>query len=152
MPRIGTICAWRWVNINSASDLAEVASCRRIDGDLTINVGSAAHIDGLRDLTDLGGDIDIRGRSNLRNVDGLSGLEDWCGENLTLRDSVALEQVDGLSGFRTVRGDLTISDNEGDTDWSGLSGLTEVEGDLTISGNQFGLGFEGLANLTRVRG
>ncbi len=77
------------------------------------------------------GDVYIR---NANNLNGLLNLTE-IGGNLYVQDNFLLENIDGLSNLTTINGDLTIRDNFNLEDISGLSNLISVSGGLKVVSN-----------------
>ena len=100
-----------WVNASdTAGDLAVIANCREITGDLGFDWTELSDLDGLPNLTAVGGDLYIGDNVALTNVDGLSGLTS-VGGYLHIYFNAAITNVDGLSNLTSVGGSLSITDN-----------------------------------------
>jgi hypothetical protein len=123
--------------------------CTEVTGNLTINDGTITNItnvDGLSDLTDIGGRLLLRDLDALTNVDGFSGLTSV--GNLLVRANDALTNVDGFSGLTSV-GNLLVTENDKLANVDGFSNLPDIE-DLTISGNDKLVNVDGFSSLTLV--
>jgi hypothetical protein len=116
------------------SDLAALAGCETIEGDLTIGGGGElTNLDSLSNLTTVTGDLDII-NTTLSNLDGLANVSSVRG-SLFLRDNDALSNISGLSSLNPVGGDVHIYYNVVLTSIDGFSSLTQVGGDLMVHDN-----------------
>src|SRR5690606_11901415 len=109
------------------------------------------NLDGLSNLTSVGGYLDIYSNSNLTNLDGLSNLTS-VGGYLYISSNSSLTNLDGLSNLTSVGGYLKIYNNLSLTKHDGLSNLTSVGGFLHIDSNSNLTNLDGLSNLTSVGG
>ena len=117
------------------------------------------NLDGLANLTSVGGGLDILENGFLTNLNGLGSLisvETY----LSIGGNSSLTNLDGLVSLASVGGDLNIQTNNALTNLDGLANLTSVGGNLQIgvfasidsSGNPALTNLDGLANLTSVGG
>src|SRR5690606_1932002 len=79
-------------------------------------------LDGLSNLTSVGGYLYIGSNSNLTDLDGLSNLTS-VGGNLSINSNLSLTNLDGLSNLTSVGADLVIRFNSSLTDISGLENI-----------------------------
>lgn len=73
-------------------------------------IGGITNLDGLSQITSIGGNLYIQGNSILMSVDGLNQITSIEG-NLYIQDNPALMNVDGLSQITSIGGDLIVADN-----------------------------------------
>lgn len=100
-----------WVDAtDTEADLEAIADCGEITGDLGFEWTLLADLDGLSNLTAVGGDLYIGDNTSLTNVDGLSNLR-AVGGYLHIFFNGALSNVNGLSSLTTVGESLSITDN-----------------------------------------
>src|SRR5690606_32012525 len=83
---------------------------------------SLTNLDGLNNLTSVGGFLLIESNPNLTNLDGLSNLTS-VGGYLRINANSSLDDLDGLSNLTSVRADLVIEYNPSLTDISGLQNI-----------------------------
>lgn len=121
------------INIEEPSDFSALASCTTISGNLFIRCYWCV------DITDL---------------DALTAISG----SLSIYQSYALTNLDGLSSLRSIGGALAIPGNGNDalTNLDGLGALTTI-GDSVIIGNAYGgnpalANLDGLSALTTVGG
>ena len=100
-----------------------------VDGNLYI-IGQVAELDRLACLRRVTGSVTIQLNSALTSLRGLEKLDDVGGDFL-IRDLPALRELSGLSGLRTVRGNLEIAANE-ELEQIHLPNLAEVSGSFDI--------------------
>ncbi len=132
--------------------------CSEIEGDVCIGFcdGSAnSHIlnlNGLSQITSIGGSLYIRFNFDLTNLNGLEGLVSVA-EDLLITNNFNLENLDGLNNLTSdLGGELRISFNQNLSSMSGLSGIGSVGGDLSISDINTATSLSGLQNITSVGG
>ncbi len=103
-------------------------SYSEVTGNLIIteaSPNSIVNLNGLSDLTTVGGALDIISNAAITNLDGLSHLKS-VGGNLFIDDNFSLTNLDGLSSLISVGGDLEVSHNTALSDFSGLYALLRV--------------------------
>ena len=96
----------------------------------------------------MGGDLYIFGNGALTNLDGLANLTSVGGDlyiGVFFNGNPALTNIDGLANLTSVGGDLYIFGNGALTNLDGLANLTSVGGDLYISFNAALTNCQGLA-------
>ncbi len=143
------ICSETFLAISSEADLAAIAHCVALTGDLSFDHQAwLTHIE-LPCLQSVG-DLDISGNDNLTTVTltALTTIE----RDLTLYDLASLVTFDGLAGLTQVGGAIHIFEAHVLADLGGLSGLTTVGGDLAIEDNDSLASCHGLASVTSVGG
>jgi hypothetical protein len=133
-------------NLNGLSNLTSVG------GDLYIyNNDVLANLDGLESLTSVGGELDISGNGLLTNLNGLANITS-VGGDLRIINNNALTNFDGLANLSSVGDGLYIRSNDVLTNIGGLANLTSVEDDLIIYNNDALTNIDGLDNLASVGG
>ena len=132
-------------------DALGATGCDRISGYLEIQSTNITNLDGLANLTSVGGYLEIEGNDNLTNLDGLANLTS-VGGSLYINRNDALTNLDGLANLTSVGGYLDIEGNDALTNLDGLANLTSVEWFLRIYRNDALTNLDGLANLTSVGG
>lgn len=151
-----------------SDDLSGFKSLETIGQDLQIGFywtsggsDSIRNLDGLSNLRDVGGNINVFGNRNLQDVDGLCNLDHAAG--ISFSDNPALTNVDGLERIGFVENNLTFSSV---SDGVGLPALQNVNGlrSLTSVGGNLHFGqwpeiyftsledLSGLRNLTEIGG
>jgi len=111
--------------------------CTNILGDVEIGGGSYSNItnlNGLSDITDIGGGLYIHGCSNLYNLSGLNSLTS-IGGYLYIAANV-MTDLSGLDNVLSIGGDLIVVSNEYLQSLAGLDNLDAATiADLTITNN-----------------
>jgi hypothetical protein len=114
-----------------------------VTGNLTINDnvnGDITNLNGLSELTTVGGVLAIYENTTLTNLDGLSSLSS-VGENIYISDNAALTNIQFSPSY--VGEDLKIADNAALANINGFRFLRSVFGSLEIQNN---------ATLTSING
>merc|ERR1712241_604851 len=109
-------------------------------------------LDGLDELVDVGGNLDVDFNEHLQSLDGLEHLEAVGG--LSIFDNANLPTLSGLNSLSSVQHNVWISDNSNLESLRGLDTLKHVGDDINIY-NQNLLSYaalEGLANVSGVIG
>jgi hypothetical protein len=104
-------------------------NCTQIEGWVIIGASGTdiTNLNGLSDLTSIGGNLDISGNNLLTN---LTGLDNVC----------------HIGGYLSIGG-YQYGGNDALISLTGLEGLTSIEGDLVIIGNYALTNLDGLCNL-----
>lgn len=149
--------------------------CVEIEGDVVINGYDITNLNGLSELTSIGGYLQIRNISsptslssleNLTSIEGdlqiwnntgltsLSSLENLTsiGEDLRIWYNSALTNLNGLDSVALIGGKLEINNNPALTNLTGLENLPSIGGGLYITSNDALTSFTGLENLTFIGG
>src|SRR5690606_18327572 len=108
------------------------------------NNSNLIYLDGLSNLTSVGGHLYIRSNSSLNNLDGLSNLTS-VGGYLRIYNNSNLTDLDGLSNLTSIGGYLVIESNSSLTD---ISGLQNIDPASILSTNGFGLYIVGNTSLS----
>ena len=125
--------------------------CTEIEGDVTIYGPLIYNLDGLSNITSMGGYLDINSCISLTNLDGLSNLTN-IGSHLMIT-STAIVSLSPLEGLTNISGELMILYNDSLVDLSGLENITSVDGGyFDIIGNSSIVNLNGLEGLISVTG
>jgi len=97
---------------------------------------SLPNLSGLKSLGDVGDELFISANDSLETLAGLENVQSM--EKLRLIYNQALMSLDGLSGLKTVRGDLTIKDNPelSQAEAEAFAARIDVAGSIEVSGNK----------------
>jgi len=126
-------------------------NCTEIEGYLVINGSDISNLNGLNELTSIGGDLNISYNQLLTTLSGLDGLTSIGGE-LSLMRNYSLTSLLGLDNVTSIEGNIIIFQNNLLTNLTGMEGLTNIEGELFISGHSNLLNLSGLDNLSSLGG
>lgn len=107
------------------------------------------NLDGLNQITSLGGNLVIYGNFALTNVNGLSQLTS-IGGYIDISDNNVLTNVDGLGQITSVENSIFISYNDALTELNGLNQITSIEKNLYIRSNSSLSNLDGLSQLSSV--
>ena len=129
--------------------------CTEILGNVTIDDGGSENItnlNGLSQLSSVGGNLTIQNNSSLTSLTGLDALNSVEG-NFYIDNNATLISLTGLEAISYIGGIYTqISNNAALTSLTGLSGLTSLEEYLFISNNDALTSLTGLNALTFIGG
>ncbi len=132
--------------------------CSEIEGNVCIgdctppfNDSNIGNLDGLAQLNQIDGDIEIRNNPNLSSFHGLHNLNS-IGGDFTVKDNSSLESLSELNNLSNINGDLIIYENISLTDLAGLDNLITITGNLVINFNSSLTDLAGLNNITAVNG
>ena len=123
--------------------------CDEILGTVIINGTYIQNIDGLANVTSIGGSLDIRNNPALENLDGLANLSS-VGNQLIIYNNFNLQNIDGLRSLAAVEGNLGLYYLDAITNLDGLSKLSSVGGGLSIIGNDALRNIDGLVSLSTL--
>tara|TARA_Y100000031_G_scaffold102339_1_gene112252 strand:- start:404 stop:1747 length:1344 start_codon:yes stop_codon:yes gene_type:complete len=146
-------------------------NCTEIEGSLTINGDDITNLNGLSNITAIGGWVIIASSPYLTSLSGLESLTS-IGNFLSITDTslidiqalssltsvnghiyisnTLIESLEGLNSLTTVNGSLTIRKNHSLSTLEGLEGLTTLPEDLNISHNNSLMSLIGINALTSV--
>jgi hypothetical protein len=129
--------------------------CDRVIGDLSVSGGDITNLDGLANITGVGGGLYI-GYRELTHLDGLANITGMVGslsiDSNTVLTNTVLTNLDGLANITSVGGSLYIGYNYLLTNLNGLANITSVGGSLYIFVNYILTNLNGLVNITSVVG
>lgn len=128
----------------SVADLRGLSSLRVVLDRLAISYNGLIDLNGLQNLTVVGGDMEVSSNSDLTSFSGLTGLEKIDG-GLQIRFNPSLVSLEGLSNLGSIGKGLSLVSNNNLLELGGLTSLADVGETLDISRN------EQLANLDSLR-
>lgn len=120
--------------------------CNDLQGDVKISGSDVASLEGLNQLTTVGGGLEINFNDVLSNLSGLENLR-YVGENFELMGNDFLTGAQGIENLGSTGDLLIIGGNPVLEDLTGFIGLTRVGGTLDIEGNDSLKNLNGLGNL-----
>lgn len=120
-------------NVGGVKNLTDLESLRTVRSLGLHNNTELTSLDGLDQLTDLPGRLDVVGNAALDSIAGLRNVR-HVGDDVVLSGSPALAGI-ALSSLQRIDGDLTIADLDAVTDLAGLDQLTTVSGNIAIRDN-----------------
>ena len=142
---------------NFQADYGNGGVCDTVTGSLTVKgpdnlnpVGDIINLDGLLEVTNIGGDLDIRLNKDLTNIDGLANLTNVAG-SLGFSRNPSLVNIDGLNNLSGAVNGLSFWQNGSLVNINALINLTEASA-ITIYDNGSLESVAGLANLRGVLG
>ena len=131
-------------------------NCTEIEGDVVIIGDDITNLNGLNELTSVGGGLLIGnyqygGNDSLTSLTGLDNVTS-VGGVLYIWGNAALSSLTGLDNVTSVGGVLWIRDNDALSSLAGLDNVTSVGEDLYIGDNGALSSLAGLDNVTSVGG
>lgn len=120
-------------------------------GNVVIEDSDITNLDGLANLTNIEGELNIKFNEDLSNIDGLANLTRIV-EGLNIESNSALTNLDGLENLTSIDGYLEIYNNSQLTNIEGLAGLTSIGEYLGVVENSQLTNIDGLASLTTIGG
>lgn len=127
--------------------------CKKIEGDVIIGDWggneSIINLDGLSQLTSIGGNVSILSNEVLFSLAGLDSLNSIDGY-LFIWKNAELTNLDELSSLITIGNALAIIDNENLSSLQGLSSLNSIGAELRISLNSSLESLSGLEHLESI--
>lgn len=141
---------------SNITDISGLSSLKYITGDLDIFNNSIISLNGLQNITKIGGSLFLNFNEELTEINALSNLT-TLGEKLVISSSESLLNIDGLIGLTKINDDLSIGVDAGPgalgvpnlAHLNGLSNITTVGGNLQISGTNI-IDLQSLANITAI--
>jgi len=146
---VGTVMYGNY-SINNSVELAGLEGFTEVTGDLKISSG-IPNVEGLVNLTRIGGHLQISYLTELTDLSGLRNLE-YVGGEVEIRNNEALTSLNGLGSLETIGGPLKMERNYALTTLEGLSSLTTVSGHLEIQQNDSLTELDGFDVLESVGG
>ena len=134
-----------------SSDLDLLSSLGTVQGNLQIMGTELTNLNGLANLTTIGGIFRIEENLSLLNLSGLSSLQ-TVGADMNLYLNTSLTDIDDLSSLTMIGGDMYFDANTSLADIGGLSSLTHVSGNLLLPDHAALTNLDGLESLTEVGG
>ena len=123
-----------------------------VTGDLTINDtddGNITNLIGLRELTQIGGFLNVGNNISLTSLNGLVNLIQIGGE-LRIQTNGSLVSLSGLESLKTVGGLFLIRSNPQLTSLTALTSLTTLGERLFIDDNDMLVSLNGLESITTI--
>ena len=128
--------------------------CTQIEGNVLIQdtfVTYITNLNGLANLTSIGGDLKFADTHSLTTLSGLDNLTS-IGGKFELFNATKLSTLDGLSNLTSIGGGIEIFLNDSLSNLDGLSNLTSIGWGIKIEA-AFGLtNVDGLSNLDSISG
>jgi uncharacterized repeat protein (TIGR01451 family) len=134
--------------------LVEYPECTDYQGDVRIDnifVTDISNLQGLQNLTSIGGNFWFNNNYTLTSFSGLENLTS-IGGYFTFWDNSGLTNFSGLENLTSIGGSFDIWDNGNLTSFSGLENLISIGGALSIYDNNTLSSLSGLENLTYIGG
>ncbi|MCP4135867.1 MAG: hypothetical protein GY754_33170 [bacterium] len=147
--------------ISSADDIKALSSCTMVTGNLAIGGNPASpteftSLNGLKNLSVIGGSLLISYNNKLANLDGLQNLSSiqctygiYAQYGVYIFENPSLESISGLNSLTLMTRDLVIYANSILANLDGLGGLSSVER-LHIYQHSSLENINGLSNITSV--
>ena len=147
----GNVSFTSQTQINSFA--ADYPGCTDLPGSLRVEDSgiSITNLNGLSQLTSIGGNLSIRSNPNLYNLSGLSNLTS-IGDYFYVRFNDDLQNFNGLNSLTTIGGYMLVQWNASLSSVSGLNNLTSIGGDMDFYRNGSLSSFAAFSNLTSVNG
>lgn len=122
-----------------------------VNGDLIINGTGYANsllsdLEGLQNITNVGGDIEILNSTSISSLNGLQNITN-VGGSLKLSTCQELLNLSKLQGINTIGGHLWLTACNKVKNLSGLENLITINGDLVIDSNDSLISLQGINNL-----
>jgi len=133
---------------DTAQDLEDLRLCGSISGSLTVRNSTLTNLVGLENLTDVGGEVEIRDNNSLLNLQGLENLTQ-IHTNLIIDANNSLLDLNGLSSLNELGDDLHIANNPQLNSVRGLAQIANVEA-LVLSNNGVLPDLRGFESLAEV--
>lgn len=125
------------------------AGCKKIEGNLTILGPTIKNLDGLSQITEVGGDIYITGCDSIINIDGLKNIQK-VGGAIRIQNNPLLMSI-GFQHLKQVKGDFFyISSNPKIKSLSAMNRLDSISGIFQIWNQDSITSLTGLDSLTFV--
>ena len=129
--------------------------CTEIEGYVYVTGNNISNLNGLNNLTSIGGHLSICGTDTLLNLNGLESLT-TIGESLTIGFydwgwNSSLTSIASLSSLDSVGEGISISANLNLISLAGLEGITTLQ-DLGIHFNNSLVNLQGIENITHIQG
>ncbi len=144
---IGTNSGGWPVSLNNLNGLSQITA---IGGDLRIrNTTDLYDLSGLNNLTTVGDDLGILDNEDLSSLEGLENLS-FVNDNVTIYQNNDLGNFLGLNGLETIGGGISISNNSNLNNLSGFNNIDSLSGIVEIKNNQMLYEIEGFNNLIKL--
>jgi hypothetical protein len=143
--------SFQW-DIDSFSE--DYPDCTEIEGDVEIDLLQISSLEGLSQLTRIGGNLNIDGLFYNANLTSLQGLENLTsiGKDFTIISVEGLTDISALGNITKIGGSCSINSVDLLQSLSGLENLDSIGGDLSIKSNSLLVNLDEFANLSHVGG
>ncbi|MBN1338827.1 MAG: T9SS type A sorting domain-containing protein [Bacteroidales bacterium] len=118
--------------------------CTVIEGDVLVNGAQIVDLDGLSNITAIGGSLTITNNMALTSLSGLVNLQ-HIGGDLIIDHNSLIANFTGLDSLVSIEGKLEIIENKNLAELTGLEKLTSIGGWLKIEDN---IALTGIHSLT----
>jgi hypothetical protein len=123
------------------------SNCAILEGNVLVEgISNINNLNGLNEVTYIGGNLDISYNYSLTSLTGLNNLG-TIGGRLKIERNDDLTSLAGLEGLTSIGGDLRIKYNHFLTSLTELEGMNSIGGDLYIGGNVSLTSLTGLDNI-----
>lgn len=140
------ICPGMTLNTQAEVD---AFNCVTVTGNLFIQGSGITNLNGLSELTSVGGNLSLFNNNDLTSITGLGALTN-VGGTLGISANNDLTSLTGLNALTSVDGGVVISNNDALTTLTGLNALTSIGGSLRINNNDALASLTSLGALTSV--
>lgn len=131
--------------------------CKEVLGDMTISGEEISNLEGLSQLTSIGGELLLLANPDLINLTGLHNIT-YIGSNLRVINNPRLQDLQAFNNLRSIEGDLVIGyidmvnggGNDSLKNLEGLNNVTMIKGSLIIQYNNNLIALSGLDNVTFI--
>lgn len=153
----GQLCLPEGITLNTQYSIDQFAAnypgCSSIAGNVTIGQASAdiTNLNGLSQLSSIGGNLYIFGCNGLANFSGLHNLTS-VGGNLDVISNDGLSSMAGLNNLSALGGHITVSNNDGIASLAGLEKIEKVPGFVQVSYNESLVSLSGLQHIDTIEG
>lgn len=125
-------------------------SCSEIEGNVLIKNDDITNLIGLNVLTSIWGRLRFYDCDVLSSLEGLENITSIGGDLDIYGSSDLLTNLTGLDNLATIGGGLNINQTDALTSLTGLENVTTIQGYLQVSGNESLINLTGLDNLISV--
>jgi hypothetical protein len=126
--------------------------CSEVIGNLRVENNTILNLNGLSQITSIGGSLELIGNTSLTNLSGLENLTS-IGKTLDLYYNTTLTSIQALSSLTHVGENIWVDDNFALPNLEGLNNVTTLNnGNLEIGGNYSLIDFTAISNLTFAKG
>ncbi len=134
---------------DSLMSLSGLENLNYIGCDLQLEYSPIQSVEGLAGLDSLLGYIEIRGSSNLTDLDAFSNAS-HLGYGIKLSNNESLESIEGLSVIDSIQNSIHITNCPSLTSLVGLHNIVSIGHQLEISSNDGLVNLQGLESLVEV--
>ncbi|MGY6649421.1 hypothetical protein [Wenyingzhuangia sp. IMCC45574] len=137
--------------IFDCEDLSPLSLLTTIDGKLEIRTNKVEleRLNGLENITSVGGDLNIYQNRGIKSLEGLDNLK-ALGGNVSIYENSRLETLSNLDGLARITGFVNIYSNPNLVSLDGLNEISEVSSHVDINNNKSLTHLNGFKNITSV--